>query len=192
MNTAQRMDALHQLVSETECLVSGSAVSVDTAINAIHQQIERVKTQRGNVYVIGNGGSAGIAAHHVVDLVNVAQAPALFLGEPGLLSCMGNDYGYESTFSRPLQVLARPGDLLVAISSSGQSKNIVQACEVMRGLCGTTITLSGFHAENPLRRLGDISLWTGKEDYGLVETAHFFLLHTVIDLWKYYGTNRTR
>lgn len=183
MNTLARIGALHQLIQETVCEVGGHGASLDDAINAVHEKLELVKSKRNNVYVIGNGGSAGIASHHVVDLTNVVKAPAMCVGEPGLLSCMGNDYGYEFTFSRPLEALARPGDLLVAISSSGKSKNILNACSVVKEKGGCVVSLSGFQANNPLRKAGDISIWTGKDDYGLVETAHFFVLHSIIDMW---------
>lgn len=183
MNVLSRIGDLHQLVKETVCDVDGRAVSLDEAIATVHAHLERVKSKRNNVYVIGNGGSAGIASHHVVDLTNVVKAPAVWVGEPGLMSCMGNDYGYEFTFSRPLEALARPGDLLVAISSSGKSKNILNACDVVKEKEGTVIALSGFQADNPLRQAGNISIWTSKDDYGLVETAHFFILHSIIDMW---------
>lgn len=184
MNALTRINDLHQLIKETACIVHGNTVSLDAAIAAVHEKLELVKSKRNNVYVIGNGGSAGLASHHVVDLTNVVKAPAICVGEPGLLSCMGNDYGYEFTFSRPLEALARPGDLLVAISSSGKSKNILNACDVVRARGGSVVALSGFQADNPLRSMGDISVWTGKDDYGLVETAHFFILHAIIDIWS--------
>lgn len=185
MNALGRIGDLHQLIKETVCTVNGCDVSLDDAIAAVHVKLQTVKSQRNNVYVIGNGGSAGIASHHVVDLTNVVKAPAICVGEPGLMSCMGNDYGYEFTFSRPLEALTRSGDLLVAISSSGKSKNILNACEVVKKNGGTVVALSGFQADNPLRKAGDISIWTGKDDYGLVETAHFFVLHSIIDIWSH-------
>lgn len=180
----QRLDQLCHVVKEAQGTVYGQTLSMDETIAAVHAELRRSIMQGKRVFVIGNGGSAGIASHHAVDLVNVVKAAAVSVGEPGLLSCMGNDYGYEFTFSRPLEALTQPGDVLVAISSSGKSKNILNACDVVRAKGGTTITLSGFLADNPLRKRGDVSIWTGKDDYGLVETAHFFVLHTIIDTWK--------
>ena len=75
----------------------------------------------------------------------------------------------------------REDDLLVAISSSGRSENILNACRVAEEKRGRVITLSGFSSKNPLRGMGDLNFWIDAKDYGLVETAHFFLLHTIID-----------
>lgn len=180
----QRLDQFVNLIQETEGTVNGHVCAMGQVIRSVHELLGQSKTKGNRVFVIGNGGSAGIASHHVVDLVNVVKAAAVCVGEPGLLSCMGNDYGYEHTFSRPLEALTQPGDLLVAISSSGKSKNILNACDVVKKKGGSVVTLSGFQADNPLRKLGDVAIWAGKEDYGLVETAHFFILHTIIDTWK--------
>ena len=77
--------------------------------------------------------------------------------------------------------MAKPGDALVAISSSGKSPNICNAAAQVRGSGGTVITLSGFASDNPLRRLGDINIWLDSTDYGFVEIGHQFVLHNVAD-----------
>lgn len=133
------------------------------------------------VYVIGNGGSASVAAHIVNDLVNVGRLRAHTLHDAALFSCMANDYGYENAFARMLGVMARPGDVVIAISSSGNSPNIRNAVATARDSGAATFTLSGFKPDNPLRGMGDLNLWVGAEDYGLVEMAHLFVLHTLAD-----------
>jgi D-sedoheptulose 7-phosphate isomerase len=181
----KRLDDLSRLIHEAQVtLKNGETLPLPEAVSSVHRFFQSVKKEGRNIYLVGNGGSAGIVSHHAVDLVNVVKAPAVALVEPGLLTCIGNDYGYEQTFSKPLESLAHPGDLLIAVSSSGKSKNILNACETMRAKQGKVITLSGFRGDNPLRLLGDLNFWTGKDDYGLVETAHFFVLHTIIDLWS--------
>lgn len=178
-----RLELLSGLIQETECTVAGQSVALMDGVFSIHRLLEENKKNKGKTFVVGNGGSAGIASHHAVDLVNVAKVAAIPLVEPGLLSCMGNDYGYALSFSRPLEVMIQSSDLLVAISSSGRSQNILNACEMARSKGAKVVSFSGFRADNPLRKLGDVNVWTGKEDYGLVETAHFFILHTLIDSW---------
>lgn len=179
-----RFDALAVAWRETVCTRGGTAISHDDAINDVHARWNAAKAAGQRVFVIGNGGSAGIASHHGVDLVNVVQVSALALVEPGVLTCMGNDYGYDQTFARPLAVHTQPGDIVMAVSSSGRSANVVQGCTAARERGAQIITLSGFSAENPLRSAGDVNWWVASTDYGIIETAHFFILHTLIDLWK--------
>lgn len=131
--------------------------------------------------MIGNGGSAGIASHFHTDLVKTLKIPAQTLYDANLMTCLGNDYGYEHIFSSSLQLVMRPQDLLVAISSSGKSPNILNAAKTAREKKAGLFTLSGFAEDNPLRQIGDLNYYINIADYGLVETGHFFLLHTIID-----------
>lgn len=143
--------------------------------------LKDLRSRGGRLYLIGNGGSAGVAAHSVTDFLNVAKLRAATLHDPSLLTCMANDYGYENAFARILATVASAGDVLIAISSSGNSNNIRNAAGEMRRLGGTTITLSGFKRDNPLRSLGEVNLWLDSGDYGMVEIGHQFLLHNLAD-----------
>ena len=180
---SERLGQFSKLIGKTSFKIASFEKSFDDAQEELYKLFEETITNHKKIFVIGNGGSSGIASHHVVDLVNVLKVAAFTLSDNNLITCMGNDYGYESTFSRPLESLANLGDILIAISSSGQSKNILRACSVMKKKGGKVITLSGFEENNPLRSLGDINIWTPEKDYGLVESAHFFILHTLIDGW---------
>ncbi len=180
----ERLNDLKKILDQTEFDLAQQKLEKDFAYQKIHEMLRKVKEQHGKVYVIGNGGSAGIASHHANDLMNVVKVGAIVLTDNNLLTCMANDFGYEQVYARPLQTLLESKDLLVAISSSGKSQNIVTACKVAGEKQAGVITLSGFKSENPLRKLGNINIWCGVEDYGLVESAHFFLLHTVIDSWR--------
>jgi D-sedoheptulose 7-phosphate isomerase len=141
----------------------------------------QTRQKRGIVYVIGNGGSAGIASHFVTDLMKTLEIPASTLFDSNLMTCIGNDYGYESVFSHPLNMILRPESLLVAISSSGKSRNILQAVSTARNKGARVMTLSGFSDDNPLRKKGDLNFYLPADEYGLVEMGHFFLLHTIVD-----------
>ncbi len=180
-----RLNRFSSLIEKTIFSTNDQELDMDFAFTQIHQLLEKVIAEQKKVFVIGNGGSCGIASHHVVDLVNVVKAPAFTLADNNLLTCMANDYGYHTSFSKPLKCMANQDDLLIAISSSGQSKNILDACEVMKEKKGHVITLSGFKANNPLRKLGNLNIWTDEQDYGLVETAHFFILHSIVDSWAH-------
>lgn len=159
----------------------GTSLGVEPGMSATMQMLAQVRKNQSSVYVIGNGGSAGVASHAVIDLVNVAKLRAFTLHEPALLTCMANDYGYENAFARILAQTAKQGDVLIAISSSGNSMNIRNAAAQMSSNGGTVITLSGFAANNPLRTLGGINIWLDSSDYGFVEIGHQFLLHNMSD-----------
>ncbi len=139
------------------------------------------RVRGANVYLIGNGGSAAIASHIANDLCNVAGIRALGLLDHAALTCFANDYGYENVYAHRIERMARPADVLLAVSSSGESENIVRAVETMRGMGGRVIGLSGFAPDNRLRALGDLNFWIDSDDYGLVEVAHLFMLHHLVD-----------
>jgi D-sedoheptulose 7-phosphate isomerase len=156
-----------------------------------HFLLQQVNKVEGITYVIGNGGSAGIASHFSTDLLRTLKLSSATLSDSNMLTCFANDFGYENVYKIPLLRNLRSHDLLVAISSSGKSQNIIDAVQVAKEKKVSVITLSGFSAHNPLRRLGDLNFWLNSNDYGLVETGHFFLLHTVVDTCKVKSENLT-
>lgn len=159
----------------------GGAFGLEAGMAAAMRIFAKVRESNNSIYVVGNGGSASVASHAAIDLFNVAKLRAFTLHESSLLTCMANDYGYENAFARILAQVAKPGDVLIAISSSGRSQNIRNAAAQMAANGGTVITLSGFARDNPLRSMGDINIWLDSSDYGLVEIGHQFILHNISD-----------
>lgn len=155
--------------------------------DGVHDSLELLKEareRRASVFLVGNGGSAAVVSHILTDFINVAKVRAITLHETSLVTCMSNDYGYENVYSRPLATLAQANDLLIAVSSSGQSKNICNTADCMQEIGGKVITLSGFDKDNPLRRMGEVNFWLNSSDYGLVEIGHMFFLHYLSDNLK--------
>ncbi|HEX9448685.1 MAG TPA: SIS domain-containing protein [Dongiaceae bacterium] len=136
----------------------------------------------GRVAVIGNGGSAGIAAHIAIDLAKNGNVPALCFNDGAQITCLANDYGFENWLAHAVRLNLRAGDVLVAISSSGKSRNILEAVKKAQELGLKVVTLSGFAPDNPLRQMGDVNFWADSKAYNIVETAHQFWLMSVIDL----------
>jgi D-sedoheptulose 7-phosphate isomerase len=134
------------------------------------------------IIFVGNGGSSGIASHLAIDFSKNGGLRALAFNDAAALTCLGNDLGYENVFAKQLDFHARPGDLLVAISSSGRSPNILEAVKVARGRDCKIATFSGFTAQNELRRTGDVNFYIGAQEYGFVEVAHLALCHAVLDI----------
>lgn len=138
--------------------------------------------QGGRVIFIGNGGSAGIASHLAIDASKNARMPALCFNDGSMITCLANDYGFENWMARALLLNAKSSDCLVAISSSGRSRNVLNAVAAARELQLSVVTLSGMADDNPLRALGDINFWADSRAYNLIETVHQFWMMCVIDL----------
>tara|TARA_R110002096_G_scaffold247936_3_gene440399 strand:- start:11758 stop:12348 length:591 start_codon:yes stop_codon:yes gene_type:complete len=133
------------------------------------------------LYILGNGGSASVAAHAVTDFFNAAKLKAITLHESSLLTCMSNDYGYENAFALMLSQMVKPKDVVIVISSSGQSMNIRNAAQQASQSNALVVTLSGFGSDNPLRLMGELNFWLDSDDYGMVEIGHQFILHNISD-----------
>lgn len=143
----------------------------------------RIARKEGNVvFFIGNGGSAGIAIHMTADFLKNAQMRTVSMHNPATLTCLGNDFGMEFIFSKQLELLARPGDLMVAISSSGNSPNILRGIEMAKRNGAWVITLTGFRENNKARQLGDYNIYVPSMEYGIVESVHNIILQQTVDI----------
>ncbi|OAH96592.1 phosphoheptose isomerase [Methylomonas methanica] len=161
--------------------IQGQASDGETVIQQLLAEFARVRDQQAKIMVLGNGGSAAIASHVITDLRNVGGLCALTLHEAAPLTCFTNDFGYEQAFAKQITAFANPDDLLIAISSSGQSLNIVNAVLAANAKGLPVMTLSGFKADNPLRKLGRWNCWLDSSHYGMVELGHLFVLHHITD-----------
>src|SRR3989338_8557656 len=178
----ERSDEFSRLIQRAEFTRSSSeTLKLEPGMDAAQRLLAEARDQKRGVYVIGNGGSSAIASHAITDFVNVVGLRAKTLHEPSLMTCLANDYGYENGFARMVRAYASQGDVLIAISSSGRSKNILNAVQAMKDVGGHTLTLSGFDRDNPLRQSGSLNLWLDSHDYGLVEIGHLFILHNLAD-----------
>lgn len=152
---------------------------LDFAVDFIRNLIIENK----NLFIIGNGGSSGIASHAANDFINMCGLKCQTFHDISILTCMTNDYGYDVTYQKLLENFANENDCLIAISSSGNSVNIINATEKFRKINskGKIITLSGFSKVNKLRGKGDLNFWIDSNSYGIVEIAHQFILHFFAD-----------
>ena len=122
-----------------------------------------------------------MASHVAVDLTKAAGCRAITFNEADLLTCFANDYGYENWVEKALNFYADKGDIVILISSSGTSKNIINGANWAKQNGNKVITLSGFNAENPLRQIGEINLWVDSKGYNIIEMAHHIWLVAIVD-----------
>jgi len=181
LSLVERVAAFQGVISGCEVTCREGSVDLEGGMASALQMLEQARERSACVYVVGNGGSASVASHMVIDLLNVAKVRAFALHDASVMTCMANDYGYDNAFANILATVARQEDVLIAISSSGRSQNIRNAVAEMRKVGGKSMTLSGFASDNPLRALGDLNVWLESDDYGYVEIGHQFVLHNLVD-----------
>ncbi len=173
---------LSKLFSETEITDKrGKSIQVSSALRNAIGMIKRRSSVGSKVMFIGNGGSASIASHMAIDFWKNGRMRAVSFNDSAQLTCLGNDFGYEYVFEKPIQFFSEAGDVLVAISSSGKSENILRGVKAAKNKRCKVITMSGFDRDNPLRKLGDLNFYVPAKTYGFVEIAHLALCHFFLD-----------
>jgi D-sedoheptulose 7-phosphate isomerase len=143
--------------------------------------VKATKKTNNKIILIGNGGSSAIAEHMAIDLTKNAGLRAIAFSGTPTLTTFANDFGYENIYSKPLETFADSGDVLIAISSGGTSKNILKAVQSAKAKKMKVITFSGFDANNPLRKSGDANVWVDSKAFGYVEMIHNLLIHYIND-----------
>ena len=145
--------------------------------------IKAINSKGNKVLIFGNGGSAAISSHFSVDLTKNAGLRCINCNEADLITCFANDYGFEHWAEKAIDFYGDEGDLLIVISSSGSSKNMLNGVRAARnGNFKAVVTLSGFDNNNPLCQLGDINLWVNSRAYNFVENIHQVWLLAIVDL----------
>jgi len=179
--TASYLTDLGKILTQVQC--ASGAVALELA-DAVEQAVALVTTQTGQgrkVLFAGNGGSATIGSHQATDFLKNGGMRALALNDAAMLTCLTNDLGYEHVFEKQIEMLADPGDVLIAISSSGKSENILRAVSAGATVGMRTITMSGFAPDNPLRQRGELAFYVPSHSYGFVEITHLALCHCIVD-----------
>lgn len=156
-----------------------STVDSESLIEA--SEIVRDTPPASKIIICGNGGSAAISSHVAVDFTKAAGIRAVNFNEADLITCYSNDYGYENWISKALESYSLKEDLVILISSSGKSPNIINAAHYCRDKCIKLITFSGFDHDNPLRKLGNVNLWVNSTEYNIVEMTHHIWLLAIVD-----------
>lgn len=153
--------------------------------SAFTQKVVDTYKNNGNIFICGNGGSHCDAMHFAEELTGknrLDRRPlgALALGDPSHVTCVGNDYGFEHIFARQLLALGRRGDLLIGLSTSGNSKNIGMAFDAAKEKGISTVALLGRDG-GWLKDKADLVIVIPAKTSDRVQEMHIKLLHTVID-----------
>ena len=166
---------------------AGATVGFEDAVGSVIGLARMTHADGRKLMFIGNGGSAAIASHMAIDYSKNGGLRATAFNDGALLTCLANDFGYERVFEKAIEMHGQSGDLLVAISSSGRSPNILRGVAAARAGGCRVVTLSGFAPDNPLRVLGDVNFHVPSDAYGHVETTHVSICQAIVDLAAGWG-----
>ena len=182
MKWLNKVEGLGKLLSSLKFSVDNRNISADQGFAELKKMTIDVRENRNTVYAIGNGASASMASHFSADLAKNGKLHTQVFSDLALITAISNDMGYKEVFAEPLRRRGNAGDMLLAISSSGRSDNILTAVVEAKRIGMKTVTISAMDINNPLKAAGDLNLYLPAETYGDAESCHAAILHYWIDL----------
>lgn len=160
---------------------NGKGINIDDGLDLWAEYAKKTENVGGLTFFCGNGASCTMAEHMSHDWFQNAKMNTYTCSETAHITAISNDVSYEDVFSYRIERVLSEKDILVTISSSGNSPNIVKALKKAREKGAFCITLSGMKEDNKSRRLGDLNFYVPLQYYGLVESAHAVILHAALD-----------
>ena len=175
-------EAYSRALAETQITdISGNVVEQQQALEQLSALSDEISRSGKKQYFIGNGASMAFSDHMAIDWSKNGQVPTHSFSNTALLTALGNDLGIKELFAFAISTYADEGDLLVAISSSGNSLNILEAIKAAKKRYMNIVTFSGLKPDNKARQMGDLNFYVPAKTYGVVECAHQLLLHMWLD-----------
>ncbi|MCH2154705.1 MAG: SIS domain-containing protein [Opitutales bacterium] len=174
--------SLSKAISETEVnTFQGRKLTTPLGFDELCALSKEVQKNEGQQFIVGNGASAGIANHMALDWTKNGKVKTHSFANAPMLTALGNDLGFDDAFSSVLDWYGSTNDLLISISSSGNSPNILNAIKMARKKGMQVVTFSGLKPDNQSRGLGDLNFYIKAKTYGIVECAHQALMHCWLD-----------
>ncbi len=164
---------------------------VNAELLKFNKLCERVRDTGNKLIFAGNGASASISSHAATDFTQHGKVRSIAFNDHNLITAFSNDYGYENWVAHALKAYADPGDLVVLISSSGKSPNIVNAAKYAQEQKLKLVTFSGFASGNPLNIMGAPSFWVDSRAYNIVESIHLIWILAVANLLAQKGKDKS-
>ena len=183
LNEDRFFSLLYACLKSTQVRSGDGQIPLADGLASLRSLCGKASFDRTNkVILIGNGGSSAIASHIATDYSKNGGIRTIAFNDAPTLTCLGNDFGIEAIFAKQLEFYALPGDVVIIVSSSGHSGNILRAAEQAFSMGLDLVTFSGMNQNNVLRQKGSLSFFVPAKDYGLVELAHLALLHSVVSV----------
>ena len=177
--------ALLASIEQTEVYGGGypkRLMKLDAGLKSAKTMFQAAHSTGNKLIFVGNGGSCAIASHMAADFTKNGPMRSVALNDAPTLTCLGNDFGYDQVFAKQIEYYGQPGDVVVIISTSGKSPNILQAAAAAKNGNCEVVTFSGMRPDNGLRQHGSLNFYVPSHDYGLVELSHNALLHSIVSI----------
>jgi D-sedoheptulose 7-phosphate isomerase len=171
-----------QLLSDLDCDHRNRSVHPDKAFAAWAKALQQAREQKKRVYFVGNGPGASLASQFAIDLGRRAHLHTEVFNDLAMMSAIANEIGYEWIFADPLRRRAAEGDLLVCLSTSGRSENIIKAVELAAPLSVETISLTGSEADNPVRSKSELNFHVNAKTRGDAQVCFQAIMNHAINL----------
>lgn len=172
---------LIEKLNQTVVVVDDKIYQYDQGIDLLIACFKNARKENRGCVFVGNGGSAGVALHMTADFLKNGGMKTYSFFNPATLTCIGNDYAFSEIYAKQIQMTMTKGDIVVAISSSGQSLDIIRAVEQAKESSCRVITLTGFCENNTLKAMGDFNVYVPIAHYGIVESVHQIFLQQIVD-----------
>ena len=166
------------------CRTIYSAKNQKKSLLLISEILKKTKS-KNSIHIFGNGGSAAIASHFSMDLTNNSNLRCMSYNDPAIITCYANDYKFENWVSRAITKYGKKNDVLILISSSGTSKNMINGLKAAKKKqFKSIISFTGFEKNNYLSKNSNINFWINSKKYNVIENSHQFYLLLIVDLLK--------
>lgn len=162
---------------------NGSKIPVREAFDKFADLVKEISNKKSLIFFCGNGASCTMAEHMSHDFFQNAVVNTQTCAETSHITAISNDVSYEDVFSYRINRIMGKDDMLFAISSSGNSKNIIKAVMAAKNNGSFVVTISGKKEDNAIRALGDLNFHVKLDTYGMVEAAHGVLIHALLDYY---------
>ena len=155
----------------------------DKSILKLRNAIYETHLKNGKLIFVGNGASASLASHAATDFTKQAKIPSIAFNDHNLITALSNDYGYEYWVAKAIEFYSDPNDMIIFISVSGESKNLLKGIDFANNRAISTASLTGSSRTNSLRKKSRNSLWVNSKAYNIVESIHTIWITLIIDLF---------
>ena len=155
----------------------------DEAILNFRNSIANTFENNGRLIFMGNGASASLSSHAATDFTKQAKIPSIAFNDHNLVTALSNDYGYENWVSKAIEYYCKRNDMLIFISVSGESKNLINGIKYAKKNNIKTASLTGSKENNTIKINTDISLWVDSNAYNIVECIHTIWITLIIDMF---------
>ncbi len=155
----------------------------DKDLIKLRDAIKNTVEQSGKIIFVGNGASASLCSHAATDFTKQAKITSIAFNDHNLITALSNDYGYENWVSKAIEYYVQKNDMVVFISVSGESKNLINGLKTAFKNKIKTASLTGSNPKNTLKMSSDLSLWVDSKAYNIVESIHTIWITLIIDMF---------